>query len=145
MLGWFLIQTRSTNRIGRNYPTFRREVSNRVWGSWYLIIWLEIEFRNAFEDCYFFQTDFRKLLFGLCFWTADFKNHPDSAILQKCQSLSNQSFKHNSAHMPSLNLTSNLFHNIYYTKSKRLQSLDSLLKFVAAAVQLTSFIRLWKT
>ena len=30
--------------------------------------------------------------------------HPVSIILQKCQLLSNQSYKHNSANMPSLNL-----------------------------------------
>ena len=34
-----------------------------------------------------------------------FQNHPDSVILQKYQALSNQSFKHNLEHMPSLYLT----------------------------------------
>ena len=54
-----------------------------------------------------------------------FQNHPDSVILQKYQSLLQQSFKHNSGHMPSLHLTPT-FHfvpfiiNGYYTKSKRL-------------------------
>ena len=37
------------------------------------------------------------------------------------------SFKHNLMHMPSLNLIPYLFRNIYYTKSKRLQFLESLL------------------
>ena len=32
-------------------------------------------------------------------------NHPDLVILQKYLSLSNQSFKHSSTHIPSLNLT----------------------------------------
>ena len=41
---------------------------------------------------------------GLSFWTVTFK-HPDLVISQKYQSLSNQSFKHNSTHIPSLNLT----------------------------------------
>ena len=40
----------------------------------------------------------------LSFWAFIFK-HPDLKILQKYQSLSNQSFKHNLAHIPSLNLT----------------------------------------
>ena len=58
-----------------------------------------------------------------------FQNHPDSLILQKYQSRSNQSFKHNSADMSFLNLTRNFSFeprfcmfiiNDYYTKSKRL-------------------------
>ena len=55
-----------------------------------------------------FQTDFRKWLLGTLCLDSRFQNHPDSVILQKYQSLSKQSFKHNSAHMPFLNLTSNL-------------------------------------
>ena len=58
-----------------------------------------------------------------------FQNHPDSVILQKYQLLSNKSFKQNSAHMSSLNLTLKLSFEprfrmfisyIYYAKSKRL-------------------------
>ena len=65
------------------------------------------------------------------------KNHLDSVILQKYHSLSNQSFKQNLAHMLSINLTPTLscesrfcmfIINSYYTKSKHLYSLDSLLK-----------------
>ena len=41
---------------------------------------------------------------GLFFWKVTFK-HPDLVILQKYQSLSNKSFKHNSAHVSSLHLT----------------------------------------
>ena len=66
------------------------------------------ESRNGLLNCYFF-----KLTLG---------RFPD-------QSLLNQSFKHNSVHMPSLNLTpkfsfeprfSMFIINCYYTKSKRL-------------------------
>ena len=46
-------------------------------------------------------------LFGTLFPDSCFENHPDSVILQKYQSGWNQSFKHNSADMPSLNLTPN--------------------------------------
>ena len=74
--------------------------------------------------CHFYTMDlwtatFFKLTLGsdrseLCFWTIDFKNHPDSVILQKCQSLSNQRFNYNQAHIlqahiPLLNLTPNPF------------------------------------
>ena len=38
------------------------------------------------------------------FLNSRFQNHPDRVILKKYQSLSNQSFKHNLPHMPSLNL-----------------------------------------
>ena len=55
-----------------------------------------------------FQTDFRKWFFWTLFLDGCFQKHSDSAILQKYQLLSNQSFKHNSAHMPSLNLTCKL-------------------------------------
>ena len=37
-----------------------------------------------------------------------FQNHPDSVILQKYHLLSNQSFKHNSVYITSLNLTPTL-------------------------------------
>ena len=50
-------------------------------------------------------SDFRKWIFDFFFLASRFQNHPDLVILQKYQSLSNQSFKHNSAHMPYLNLT----------------------------------------
>ena len=40
------------------------------------------------------------------FLESRFQNHPGSPILQKYHSLSNQSFKQNSVHMPSLDLTS---------------------------------------
>ena len=60
----------------------------------------------------------------ICFWTVACSN---SVILQKYLSLSNQSFKHNSALMLSLHLTPLHFEprfrmfiiNSYYTKSKR--------------------------
>ena len=52
-----------------------------------------------------FQIDFGKWLFGTLFLGSPFQNHPDSVMLKNYQSLSNQSFKHNSAHMPSLGLT----------------------------------------
>ena len=42
---------------------------------------------------------------GLSFWTVAFKTMPTLVILQKYQSLSKQSFKHDSAHRSSLNLT----------------------------------------
>ena len=70
----------------------------------------------------------------LSFWTVTF-DHP-----YKYQSLSNQDFKYNSAHMPSLNLTPKLSFeprfrifiiNDYDRKSKRLQSLDFLYLFVS--------------
>ena len=55
---------------------------------------------------------------GLSFRTVTFK-HPDLVISQKYQSLSNQSLKHNSAPIPSFNLTLpnffwtyNQFHNV---------------------------------
>ena len=76
--------------------------------------------------------NFRKLLFEALFLDNRFQNNPDSEILQKYQSLSNQSFKHKSASMSSLYLTPTLpfepsfrmfVINGYYTKSKRLQFL----------------------
>ena len=55
---------------------------------------------------------------GLSFRTVTFK-HPDLVISQKYQSLSNQNLKHNSAPVPSFNLTLpnffwtyNQFHNV---------------------------------
>ena len=70
------------------------------------------EFRNGLLDSYFFKLNLRSDCLELCFWTVDFKNQPDSVILQKCQSRSNQSFKRNSVHMPSLNLTLSFFLNL---------------------------------
>ena len=67
------------------------------------------EFRNGFWNSYSFQTDFRKWLFETLCLDSRFNNHPDSVILQKCQSLSNQIFKHNLVHTSSLNLTPSLF------------------------------------
>ena len=52
-----------------------------------------------------FQTGFRKWLFGSLFPDSRFQNHPDTVILQKYHSLSNQNFKYNSAHVQSINLT----------------------------------------
>ena len=56
-----------------------------------------------------FQTDCRKWLLQALFLGSRFQNHPDSVILQKYESLSNQSFKHNSVCMLSLNWTHKLF------------------------------------
>ena len=76
-----------------------------------------------------FQTDFRKRLFRTLILKSCFQNHSDSVTLQKYQLLLNKSFKHNSTHMPSLNLTLKLsfepkFHmfviNSYCRKSKHL-------------------------
>ena len=65
------------------------------------------EFGNGLLD-----SCFLKLTLGSDFWElfldSHFQNHPDPVILQKYQSLSNQNFKLNSAHMPSLNLTPKL-------------------------------------
>ena len=44
-------------------------------------------------------------MFRTFFLDSRFQNHPELLILQKNQPLSNQSFKHNLTHMPSLNLT----------------------------------------
>ena len=60
-----------------------------------------LKFRNRLLDSYFFQ-----LTLGSClFLNSRFQNLPDSVILQKYELLLHQSFKHNSTHMPSLNLT----------------------------------------
>ena len=70
----------------------------------------------------------------LCFWAIAFKTILTLSSTQKYQSLSNESFKQNSAHMTSLNLISRLSFeprfcmfiiNVQYTKSKCLQSLAS--------------------
>ena len=68
-----------------------------------------------------------KWLFGTLFLNSRIQNHPDTIILQNYQSLSNQSFKHNSAHLLSLYLTLTLSFepsfcmfiiNGYYAESK---------------------------
>ena len=53
----------------------------------------------------YFRSDFRTWLFRTFFLDSRFQNHSDLVILQKHQSLSNQSFKHNSVHITSLSLT----------------------------------------
>ena len=77
------------------------------------------------RTCYW--TVFTKWLFGTLFLDSRFQNYPDSVISQKYQSLSNQSFKYNSPHMPFLYLTLTLsfeqrfcvfITNGYYTRSK---------------------------
>ena len=55
-----------------------------------------LEFLNGLLDSYFFKTDLRKWLFGTFLPESRFQNHPDLVKLQKHQSLSNKSFKHNS-------------------------------------------------
>ena len=47
-------------------------------------------------------------MFRTLFPDSRFKIYPDSVMLQKSQSLSNQSFKYNAVHMLSLNLTQKL-------------------------------------
>ena len=63
-------------------------------------------------------------MFRTLFPDSRFKIYPDSVMLQKSQSLSNQSFKYNAVHMLSLNLTEKLpfepmfsmfIINVYYT------------------------------
>ena len=69
------------------------------------------------------------MIVGTLFLDRCYQNHPESVTLQKYQSRSNQSFKHNLADMSSLNLTPNfsfeprfyrLIVDSYYTQSKRL-------------------------
>ena len=60
------------------------------------------EFRNELLDSYVFKLNLGSDCLELCFWTVTFKTIFDSVILQKYQSLLNQSFKHNSTHMPFL-------------------------------------------
>ena len=97
---------------------------------------------EIFKDTYFekhlrsgcFWTHFRKWFFGTLLLDSHFQNHPDLVILPSYQSLSNQSFKHNSAHTSSLYVTPMnpelrllmFIINGYCITSKRLQSLDSL-------------------
>ena len=50
------------------------------------------EFRDGLLDSSFFETDFRKWLFGTLSLDSRFDNYPDSLILQKYQLLSNQNF-----------------------------------------------------
>ena len=97
--------------------------SNRVWGSWYLINSLENTIHSSamiFWVVIFFKLTLRIDCLELSFWKFDFKNHPDSVISQKWQSLSKQCFKHSSANMLLLNLIPNLFFNVYYKTGKRL-------------------------
>ena len=111
--------------------------SKHLWRSWYLIIWLEINVQSSGMDSgqLLFQIDSRTWLFRTLFLDTCFKNPSDSGILWKYQPLSNQSFKHKSANILSLNLSPKLYFELsfcififngYYTKSKHLQSLDSL-------------------
>ena len=74
------------------------------------------ELRNRLLDSYFLKLTLGSDCLEHCFWIENLKNYPDSAILQKCQLLSIPGFKHNSTHMSSLDLTQNLFLNVYYTK-----------------------------
>ena len=126
--------TKSTNPISRNHPTLwfwlRWEgrpnshfsvkvdpmfmmfiiLSNSVWASWYLIVWLEIIVQSStmvFWTVIFFKLTLESHCLVLRFRIADFKNYLDSVILQKCQWLSNQSLKHNLPHLPSVNITPN--------------------------------------
>ena len=87
------------------------------------------EFRDRFLDSYFFKLTFGSDCLELYFWTVAFKTN------QKYQSISNQSFKRNLAHMPCLNLTPKLsFESCfrmfiitgYYTKKQTLELLGQL-------------------
>ena len=80
-------------------------------------------------------SDFRKWLFKTFFLDSHFQNHLDLVILQKYQSLLNESFKYKSVHSPPLNLTPTLSFessfcifiiNGHDTKSTCLLSLGSL-------------------
>ena len=94
---------------------------------WILGNFLEHLFRRTSAyGC--FWNDFSKWLFRTFFLESPFQHHPDLVILHKYQSLLKQSFKHNSVHMPSLNLAHTLsfkprFHMFiidgYDRKSKR--------------------------
>ena len=62
--------------------------SNRVWGSWYLIIWMEITVQSSAMN----------FVCGTLCLDSRFQTNAESVILvilQKYQSLSNQSFKYN--------------------------------------------------
>ena len=100
--------------------------SNHVSGSWYLIIWLETIVQSSEMDYYFFKLTVGSHCLELCFWTPSLSKPSWLSNITKYQSLSYQSFKHNSTHMPSLNLTpalsferrfSMFIIKVYYTKS----------------------------
>ena len=57
------------------------------------------EFCDGILDSYFIKLTLESDCLELCFLDSRFKNQLDLVILQKDQSLSNQSFKHSSAHM----------------------------------------------
>ena len=57
------------------------------------------EFRNDLLDSYFFKLILGKWLFVNLFLDSHFQKHPESVILQKYHSISNQIFKHNFAPM----------------------------------------------
>ena len=69
-----------------------------------------------------------------------FQNHPDFLILQKHESLTSQTFKHNSAHIPSLNSSPKLsfeprFHVfIINGYGRKKQTLVLLVLFVFSSV-----------
>ena len=78
-------------------------------------------------------------------FTRPFQNHPDSLILQKYQSLSNQRFKHNLAHTQYLNVTPKLSFefrfrmfviSVYYTKKQTI---------VILAILFFALHLVWKT
>ena len=77
------------------------------------------EFHNGLLGSYFFKLNLGSDCWNFLFLRSPFQNHLD-LISQKQRSLSNLSFKHNSANMPPLNLTSRLSFeprfciNIYY-------------------------------
>ena len=87
-----------------------------------------------------FWSDFRKWLFKTLFLESCFQNHPDFLILQKHESLTSQTFKHNSAHIPSLNSSPTLsfeprFHTfIINGYGKKKQTLVFLVFFVLSSV-----------
>ena len=106
---------RSTNLFSRNHPTLilvkKRRSTNATGG-------VLITFRRCFPVNIgkFLRAPILEnicvrlllkwiLLFRTFFLDSGFQNHPEVVILQKFQSLLNQSFKHNLAYMPSLNLT----------------------------------------
>ena len=80
-------------------------------------------FHYGHLECHFFKLTLGNDCLEL-FLDSRFKIYPDSVMLQKSLSLSNQSFKYNALHMPSLNLTQKLpfepmfsmfIINVYYT------------------------------
>ena len=95
--------------------------SNRVWG---MLIPNQLtgnncpEFPQWTSGQLLFQTDFKKRFFG-DFWTVDFITIQTPAIMQtkKKQLLSNQSFKHNSTHILSLNVILNFALNLDFVYS----------------------------